>query len=136
MRSVNRWSWSEGPKAMPLTMLFAMAAALLVCAAGAAWADDAGRYHEFVMKGSVIDVAEEGIYFCIGTPEGAKVGEEYDAIHVSRDISGHPRSAPRFKRVKVGRVKVEEIVDVHYARAKVIEGKVEKGDIISLEKKR
>lgn len=116
-----------------------VAAALLSCAAtlvpaldrAAAGAED-GWYHEFVMKGSVIDVAEEGIYFCIGTPEGAKVGEEYDAIHVSRDISGHPRSAPRFKHVKVGRVKIEEIVDVHYAKAKVIEGRVAKGDLVVL----
>jgi hypothetical protein len=117
-----------------------MAAALLVGAAclaptlARAAGDDAGWYHEFVMKGSVIDVAEEGIYFCIGTPDGAKVGEEYDAIHVRRDISGHPRSTPRFKHVKVGRVRVEEIVDVHYAKAKVIEGKVAKGDIIALGK--
>ncbi len=99
-------------------------------------AAEGGWYHEFVMKGSVIDVAEEGIYFCIGTPEGAKVGEDYDVLHVSRDISGHPRSTPRFKHVKVGRVKVEEIVDVHYAKAKVIDGKVEKGDLISLEGKK
>lgn len=110
------------------------AAALVPAAVQAAAESGDGWYHEFVMKGSVIDVAEEGIYFCIGTPDGAKVGEEYDAIHVSRDISGHPRSAPRFKHVKVGRVRVEEIVDVHYAKAKVIAGKVEKGDLIALGK--
>jgi uncharacterized protein (DUF2147 family) len=75
-------------------MLVAVAAALLLDAAGAARASDDGRYHEFVMKGSVIEASDEGIYLCIGTPEGAKVGREYNAIHVSRDISGHPRSAP------------------------------------------
>ena len=83
------------------------------------------------MAGSVIEASAEGIYLCIGTAEGAKPGQVLNVVRVTRD-RGNPKQGVRFHREKVGKVKVDAIVDEHFAQATVVDGKVEKGDIVRL----
>jgi hypothetical protein len=84
------------------------------------------------MAGSVIESSAEGIYLCIGTAEGAAPGQVLDVVRVTRVRSGNPKQGVRFHREKVGKVKVDAIVDEHFAQATVVDGKVEKGDIVRL----
>ena len=102
---------------------------LVAPASGAGDLSDA--YHQFVMKGVVIQATASEIYLCIGTADGAEVGEEYDVVRVSHSMTSHPRRKPSFKRKAVGRVRIEEIVETHYARARVLSGKVRKGDLVT-----
>jgi hypothetical protein len=55
-----------------------------------------------------------------------------DVVRVTRVRSGNPKQGVRFHREKVGKVKVDAIVDEHFAQATVLDGKVEKGDIVRL----
>lgn len=96
-------------------------------------ADDAPSfYHRYLMKGSILEVSDGSVYLCIGTHDGAEKGQELDVVQVSR--SGGPKQPPAFKRKTVGRVRIEEVVDEHFARAVVVSGTAEKGDIVELEK--
>lgn len=108
----------------------------LACLMGAvmAHAGEPGIYHRYFMKGSVVDVSEAGIYLCIGTNDGAMAGQELDVFHVSQ-VSNGPKGAITMKREKVGRVRIGEVVDEHFATATIIEGKADKGDIVELEEK-
>lgn len=103
---------------------------------GAVMADasEPGIYHRYFMKGSIVEASEAGIYLCIGTHDGATAGQELDVFHVSH-VSAGPKGAIKLKREKVGRVRIDEVVDEHFATATVIEGKAEKGDIVELEEK-
>jgi len=65
---------------------------------------------------------------CIGTRDGAKVGQELDIYN----IISVSKTRPTFQREHVGKVKITEIVDEHFAKAKVISGKAEKNDIVEL----
>jgi len=106
-----------------------MVAAMLAAAPAAA----GSAYHKYFMKGSIIEVSEEGIYLCIGTEDGAKPGQVLDVMRMSRDRSGAPKSAAKFKREKVGAVEILEVVDEHFARAKKVSGEATVSDMVELE---
>jgi len=83
-------------------------------------------YHSIVMKGSIIYTTDAGVYLCIGKKDGASVGQELDVYRMT--FTGHPKT-PSFVREKIGKVKITEIIDEHFATATVISGKAEKNDI-------
>ena len=103
----------------------------VLAVAPAARAENPGIRHTVFMAGSVIEASAEGIYLCIGTAEGAKPGQVLNVVRVTRD-RGNPKQGVRFHREKVGKVRVDAIVDEHFAQATVVDGKVEKGDIVRL----
>ncbi len=85
-------------------------------------------YHRFIMKGSIIKASGSEVYLCIGSKDGASVGQELDVYEI---IETKP-TPTLFRRVIVGKVKITEIVDEHFAKATVISGKAEKNDIVEL----
>jgi len=85
-------------------------------------------YHKYLMKGSIIDTYDSDVYLCIGSKDGAEVGQELDVYKI-RTIS---KARSTFQREHAGKVKITEIVDEHFAKAKVISGKAEKNDVVEL----
>ncbi len=85
-------------------------------------------YHGFLMKGSVIEASDSDVYLCIGSKDGAAVGQELDVYKVIQVT----RARPTFRREYTGKVKITEIIDEHFAKATVISGKAEKNDIVEL----
>jgi hypothetical protein len=85
-------------------------------------------YHGFLMKGSIIEASNSDVYLCIGSKDGATVGQELDVYKVIAVT----RARPTFKRVHIGKLKITEIIDEHFAKATVIFGKAEKNDIVEL----
>ena len=85
-------------------------------------------YHAHIMKGSIIEASGSEVYLCIGSKDGASVGQELDVYEI---IQTKP-TPTFFRRVHTGKVKITEIVDEHFAKATVISGKAEKNDIVEL----
>jgi hypothetical protein len=85
-------------------------------------------HHKYLMKGNIIETYNSDIYLCIGSNDGAEVGQELDVYKIT--IISKARST--FQREHIGKVKITEIVDEHFAKAKVISGKAEKNDIVEL----
>jgi hypothetical protein len=85
-------------------------------------------YHGYLMKGSVIDAYDSEIFICIGKKDGATVGQELDAYHIVKVT----RARAGYKRVFAGKIQITEIIDEHFAQAKVLSGKVEKDDIVEI----
>ena len=113
-------------------------AGLLLIAAGATAAgaaDDASAMHQYVMRGAIIEAPVDGVYLCIGTADGAKVGEELEVSRVTRDVHASSKGRPKFKHEVVGKIRIDEIVDVHYAKATVISGSVKEHDVAELVEK-
>ena len=104
---------------------------LLVATAGCA-AMDRTR-HEYMMKGQILEVADAGVYLCIGSKDGAKVDDEFKVYKISR-LSFNPKtsSSPSFKREETGTVKIIEIVDEHFAKATILTGRAEINSIVEL----
>lgn len=80
------------------------------------------------MKGSIIEASDSDVYLCIGSKDGASVGQELDVYQI---IYTKSRETP-FQRLHTGKVRITEIIDEHFAKAKVISGKAEKNDVVEL----
>ena len=119
-------------KRMGLLVLLAIAVAVV----SAAPTEAASAYHKYIMKGSIVEVSAEGIYLCIGTEDGAEPGQVLDVMRISRDTSGAPKGGAKFKREKVGKVEILQVVDEHFARAKQVSGEAKVSDMVELETKR
>ena len=89
--------------------------------------------HKYLMKGSVLEVTDGMAYICVGTSDGAKVGQELNVVRFTK-TGTTPKGAPTFKKEEVGKVKIEEIVDEHMANAKIISGEAKVNDIVELHK--
>jgi len=98
----------------------------------AARAGEPGIRHTVFMAGSVIGASADGIYLCIGTADGAEPGQVLNVVRVTRDRRVNPKQGVRIHRERVGTVRVGTIVDQHFAQATILDGKVEKGDIVRL----
>ena len=85
-------------------------------------------YHGYLMKGSIIEGSDSEVYLCIGSRDGASVGQELDVYKV---IPGM-KATRTFRQQYTGKVKITEIIDEHFAKATIISGKAEKNDIVEL----
>ncbi len=87
---------------------------------------EAGR-HEYLMRGSVLEVQDGTAYLCLGTEQGAKVGQVFT---VKRYVHILP-SRGLYNVEYVGTVKITE-VESHMAYAKILTGDVRANDIVDL----
>ncbi len=106
----------------------AFLAMLFIAVAGCATIE-----HGYVMKGQILDVTEGQAYLCIGSADGAKAGQEFPVYRYERlPYGGSKGQYPSFKREEVGKVKINQVVDVHYANATVLSGDVKVHDVAEL----
>jgi hypothetical protein len=108
---------------------------LMLIIAGCATLKSAG--HEYIMRGQILEIAGDSAYLCIGSHDGAKVGQEYTVYRFVRSPSVIPASRPQipyYRREEIGKIKITEIVDEHMATAKVLSGEVAANDVVELNK--
>jgi hypothetical protein len=85
-----------------------------------------------MMKGSILSTQDHGVYLCIGTEHGATAGQVLDVVKVVRVHGGSPKAAPRYERRHIGKVRIDALVNGHFARATVVEGEALAGSIVML----
>jgi hypothetical protein len=98
---------------------------LLLLLAGCATMHSAG--HRFTMKGQVLEVSGDSAYLCIGSRDGAQIGQEYTVYRFVEVPHRYARPGARYsnKKEEAGKIKITEITDEHRAKAKILSGEVE-----------
>ena len=114
-------------KAIASGLLLIWLAAMAGCAMGSV-----GREH--LMRGQIVDVTDAGAYLSVGSHDGAKVGDEFKVYKINRAYINPITSRPSLRKEETGTVKITEIVDEHFAVAKVLTGKVEMNSMVELSK--
>lgn len=94
--------------------------------------DSPSMRHTVFMRGHILEVQNTKIVVCIGEPGGASVGQELDVVHHSR-VKRSPKGTSHFKRDVTGKVRIDAIIDEHYAEGTLIEGKADRSDSVALE---
>lgn len=92
-------------------------------------------YHQLIMQGQVLSVDGNTLVVCIGKSDGAEVGQELDLVRHVRDNVAPKAGGPGFHRESIGKVRIAEIFDAHYARAEVVQGTAKASDMVELESK-
>jgi hypothetical protein len=104
---------------------------LLVILSGCATLESAG--HKYLMRGQVLEVTDGVAYLCIGSKDGAAVGQEYVVYRSEKEWHPGSKYKPfKYKRVEIGKIRIQEIVDEHYATAKILKGDVKENDLAEL----
>jgi hypothetical protein len=89
--------------------------------------------HEYVMRGQVVDIVGNEAVVCVGSRDGAQVDQELSVYRlVARGIGGPGRVTPSFEKIKVGNVRITQVVDEHFAKVRVISGEVEVNNVVEL----
>ncbi|MBL8019383.1 MAG: hypothetical protein JNM27_06940 [Leptospirales bacterium] len=111
--------------------LLALCAAGLVSFTPVAAQEGLHKIHHFFMRGNVLEKNGAEVYLCIGSKDNARVGQVLEIIRVESTppIKGN---TPNFKRIKIGTVKLTQIVDEHFAKATIQSGNVQVGQIAEL----
>jgi len=106
---------------------------LLIFMAGCAMNSPAG--HKYIMRGQVLEINNNVVYLCIGSNDGASVGQELTVVKFDKiPVDSQKYVGPIFKREETGKVKILEIVDEHYAKATLLSGEVEPHYTVELKK--
>jgi|GEM_PF-197664 len=106
---------------------------LVVAFAGMAWGQQGSFRHEYIMRGKILEIDDGSPVLCVGKRDGARVGQELEVIRHERASLRPKQTGPRFRRTKVGTVRITSVFDEHYAIAEVIDGTAEVNDIVELE---
>ncbi len=90
------------------------------------------------IKGSVVALADKGVYLCIGRLDGASVGQELEVWRTNYGV-GSKASTPIYSgsvssgeisENMVGKVRITKVLDDHYSIAEVISGDAKISDIV------
>lgn len=109
-----------------LYSVLAIAVTLAGCVEG-------GVRHGWIMRGQVLSLDNGVATVCIGTRDGAKVGQVLEVQHITPKPSGNSHASITFTRTNAGQVKITELFDEHYARAQVLAGNPAVNDVVELE---
>lgn len=94
---------------------------------------EGGVHHGMIMRGQVLDLENGVATVCVGTQDGAKVGQVLDVYRFSSRVnSGSPKGGVTYSRSDAGRVKITDLFDEHYAHAQVLTGNPTVNDVVEL----
>lgn len=90
-----------------------------------------GFYHKNIMRGQVVKADNNSVVVCIGKDNGAKQGQVLNAYRIETVVAVEEGEEAFVKRL-VGSVKIESVIDEHFAKVTVVDGDVERYDIVEL----
>ena len=120
------------PKAMRSGTVVSAVLVILLIAMGYAtvWAQGPleTMRHKVFMRGQILDVEGGTAYLCLGTEQGAKVG---DVLTVRRYVSIGGARGGHYRVDNIGTVQITEVFS-HMANAKILKGDVKVHDVVDL----
>jgi hypothetical protein len=89
--------------------------------------------HNYLMRGQVVSSSPDNIIVCVGLDDGAKVGQilETYRFEMNEDFD---EGDDYYKKVVIGQIKIEKIIDEHFAEVTVLKGEIKKFDMVQLNK--
>ncbi len=84
--------------------------------------------HKYFMRGQVLDVQDGTAYICLGTEQGAKVG---DVLTVRRYVNIGGARGGHYRVDDIGTMQITEVFS-HMANAKILKGDVKVHDVVDL----
>ena len=110
----------------------ALGLAIILFTASPGFASLASLAHKYIMRGQILEMNGNTAYLCIGSADGAKVGQVLNVFKFTKTSAFTPKTTIMYRRDEVGEIKITKIVDVHMAYAKVISGEASQNDVVEL----
>ena len=110
---------------------FAVFAALLLVAMTGCASMQSAR-HQYLMRGQVLEANETEVLICVGSSDGARVGQELSAYEFTASTPIGRAVTPPYQRIQTGTVRISEVLDEHYAKASITSGAPGVHDLVEL----
>jgi ribosomal protein L24 len=88
--------------------------------------------HSYIMRGQILESKGDGVYLCTGSADGATIGQVLNVYRYTKVANPQNIAKSKFRREETGKVKITEIVDEHYAKAKILTGEAKENSIVEL----
>lgn len=88
-------------------------------------------YHQNFMRGQVVSVSDSSAVVCIGSYKDELIGKTLNVYNIEYYV-GTQEGDDGFRRDLVGAIKIDSIINEHFARATVISGPVAKNNMVEL----
>ena len=88
--------------------------------------------HEYLMSGQVVSTGSD-VTVCVGEANGAEVGQVLTAYRIIKN-DNNDEGAASFKKLVIGEVKINKIVNEHFAKVTVLKGDIKEHDMVQLNK--
>ncbi len=109
---------------------FAIASIAMLAAVPAA---AAGIGHSWFMRGSIVAEDASGKVVCIGSDDGATVGQVLDVYRtIIHPNPGGKGAGPTYHRERTGHVRIDHVYDTHFAHVSVVDGAPALHNIVEL----
>lgn len=89
--------------------------------------------HEYLMSGQVVSTNNDSVVVCVGEANGAEVGQVLTAYRIVTNDDWE-EGATSFKKLDIGQVKINKIINDHFANVIVLKGDIKKHDMVQLNK--
>ncbi len=86
-----------------------------------------GPYHSVLMRGQVVDSSGKDVYVCIGAQDGARPGQRLRVYRITK------QRHTSFSRETVGTIRIDSIVDEHFAKGTIVAGTATTNNMVELE---
>ncbi|MDX2059674.1 MAG: hypothetical protein SFV24_17820 [Gemmatimonadales bacterium] len=87
--------------------------------------------HKYTMRGQILETQGDLAYICIGSDDGAQVGQNFTVYQFERQPSLH-RGINFYKRKKTGSGTIVEVYDEHMATAEITNGEAKAHYVVEL----
>lgn len=112
-------------RAIGLSALFALLPVLGSSATAEVW-------HRYIMRGQVVEMQGPAVILCVGRAEGAKPGQVLTVVRFIGTPGVSKGAPPVPRRDDVGAVRIDRVIDEHFAEATVVNGQARKFDLVEL----
>jgi|TARA_B100000700_G_C14388376_1_gene553646 hypothetical protein len=85
------------------------------------------------MRGQIVEKTDQKIVVCVGSKHGASIDQELNVIRFNPKLSTIEGEDP-YKMERVGRVRIKEIINEHFASVELVSGEVKVNDMVELKK--
>ena len=87
-------------------------------------------YHDNFMRGQVVDVNNDQAVLCIGSSNKSLQGKTLGVYRVIYRTDSADEGEDTYRREYIGELQVGEVIDEHFARARINSGMVKKHDVV------
>jgi hypothetical protein len=112
-------------RALGLSAFFALLPVLGSSATAEVW-------HRYIMRGQVVEMQGQAVILCVGRAEGAKPGQVLTVVRFIGTTGVSKGAPPVPRRDDVGAVRIDRVIDEHFAEATVVNGQARKFDLVEL----
>jgi hypothetical protein len=91
-----------------------------------------GIWHKYLMRGQIVAKAGALVTVCVGRADGAQVGQTLTVVRFKQRGGPGKGAPPLIVRQDVGEVRIEAIVDEHFATGAIVSGRAQTRDMVEL----